>query len=351
MIGKEAQMSEAIKQIVSEFEKPVIDIPSDIMDAIKSSRLDLTQNIPDPQMLVSKGDLPVCTRGNFSFVIGLPGARKSFLCSGIAGAFLSENGCMGLDNPNGTGRLLWIDTEQAPGHVAKIGRRLNRIAGLATNINSENIIIHMLREFQPPMRHKIFDTCMRLYHPDFIVLDGVSDLVADPNSSEQSTSVINDLMAFTKEFDCHVLTVIHANVGSEKARGHLGSEALRKCETAIFAEAKGDITLCKWVKTRDMRPVDFAFMVMEGLPVETEYTSIEAKTDKLRQALSNIMPQHPGTITYSELKQKLMQQLGVKERSAEKNITKAVENGYIIKNQVGCYYLPKVENYNDSLPF
>ena len=125
---KEALMSEVIKQIVSEFEKPTIDIPPDIMDAIQNSRLDLSQNIPDPQMLVSKGNLPVCTRGNFSFVIGLPGARKSFLCSGIAGAFLNENGCMGLDNPNGTGKLLWIDTEQAPGHVAKIGRRLHRIA-------------------------------------------------------------------------------------------------------------------------------------------------------------------------------------------------------------------------------
>ena len=32
-------MSEAIKQIVSEFEKPVIEIPSDIMDAIQCSRL------------------------------------------------------------------------------------------------------------------------------------------------------------------------------------------------------------------------------------------------------------------------------------------------------------------------
>ena len=112
-------MSEAIKQIVGEFEKPIADIPSDVMDAIKNSRLDLSLNIPNPQMLVSKGDLPVCTRGNFSFVIGLPGARKSFLCSGIAGAFLNEDGCMGLDNPNGTGKLLWIDTEQAPGHVAK----------------------------------------------------------------------------------------------------------------------------------------------------------------------------------------------------------------------------------------
>ena len=34
-------MSEAIKQIVSEFEKPVIEIPSDIMDAIQCSRLEI----------------------------------------------------------------------------------------------------------------------------------------------------------------------------------------------------------------------------------------------------------------------------------------------------------------------
>lgn len=345
-------MSEETKKIIAEFDqKPEPDISPDILNAIKSSRLDLSLNIPDPQMLVSKGDLPVCTRGNFSFVIGLPGARKSFLCSGIAGAFLSENGCMGLDNPNGIGKLLWIDTEQAPGHVAKIGRRLHRIAGLTTNINSENIIIHMLREYQPPIRHKIFDACMNLYHPDFVVLDGVSDLIADPNSSEQSTAIINDLMAFTKEYDCHILTVIHANVGSEKARGHLGAEALRKCETAIFAESKGDTTLCKWAKTRDMRPMDFAFMVLEGLPVEAEYTPVEAKADKLQQILASVMPQYPATITYSELRQKLMVHLGVKERAAERNVTKAIENGYIIKNQVGCYYLPKIEKTNDTLPF
>lgn len=44
-----------------------------------------------------------------------------------------------------------------------------------------------------------------------------------------------------------------------------------------FAEAKGDVTLCKWAKTRDMRPMDFAFIVLEGLPVEAEYMPIEAK--------------------------------------------------------------------------
>ena len=100
-----------------------------------------------------------------------------------------------------------------------------------------------------------------------------------------------------------------------------------------------------------MRPMDFAFMVLEGLPVEAEYTPIEAKTDKLQQILSSIMPQYPATITYSELRQKLMLHLGVKESASEKNIKKAVENGYIIKNQVGCYYLPKIEKVNDTLPF
>lgn len=344
-------MSETIKQIVSEFEKPVIDIPADLLDAIKNSRLDLSQNIPDPQMLVSKEDLPVCTRGNFSFVIGLPGARKSFLCSGIAGAFLNESGCMGLDNPNGTGILLWIDTEQASGHVAKIGRRLHRIAGLTTNINSEKIIIHMLREFQPTLRHKIFDACMKLYHPDFVVLDGVSDLIADPNSSEQSTSVINDLMAFTKKYDCHILTVIHANVGSEKARGHLGAEALRKCETAIFAEADGDVTVCKWAKTRDMRPDEFAFTIVEGLPVASNYTGKQSKVDKLKQIITDSMPKLPNTVSYSDLCAKIMEIANIKIDAAKKKVSAATEKKLIIKNEVGMYHLPTIDDRPSDLPF
>jgi len=58
-------MSEAIKQIVGEFEKPIADIPSDVMDAIKNSRLDLSLNIPNPQMLVSKGLACMHTRKLF----------------------------------------------------------------------------------------------------------------------------------------------------------------------------------------------------------------------------------------------------------------------------------------------
>ena len=337
--------------LVQEREQMEKGIDPAVMAAISKSRLDLTQNIPDPQMLVSVGNLPVCTRGNFSIVIGHPGARKSFLCTGIAGAYINEDGCMGLDNPNGSGKLLWIDTEQADGHVARIGRRLHRIAGLPTDQNSVDIIIHMLREYQPDMRKQVFEACVNLYKPDFVVLDGIGDLITDPNNSEQATAIITEIMGISKKFDCHILTVIHANVGSEKARGHLGSEALRKCETAIFAEARVDTTVCKWVKTRDMRPSDFAFTVSEGLPVSTTLaTSVETE-DKLKRAINSIMVKGR-TMSYTELTEKLGAELGVKPRAAKTNVKKAEDLGYIVKNQVGLYYLKmRTNDAGNSLPF
>lgn len=344
-------MNDIINSIQSEFDKKPTSIDSELMQLLSSAKLDLSQNIPDPQMLVSINDLPICTRGNFSFVIGLPGARKSFLCTGIAGAFINENGCMGLDNPNGTGSILWIDTEQALGHVGRIGRRLHRIAGLPTDINIPSINIYLLREFQPDIRRKMFLAAVELHHPDFIVLDGVSDLIKDPNNSEQATSIITELMRVTKEYDCHILTVIHANFGSEKARGHLGSEASRKCETAILVEADGDYSVCKWAKTRDMRPNDFAFTVQNGLPIEVEYKGKESRMDKLQQDIETAMPPLPDVITFKDLTARIMNVSGIKYDASVKRIKKAVEKGYIIKNEAGMYHLPKMPDTQENLPF
>lgn len=346
-----ADLSMDINQYNAEAQDPAFEISPEIMEIIKNNRLDLSKNIPDPQALVSKESLPVCTRGNFSFVIGLPGSRKSFLCTGIAGAFLSETGCMGLDNPNGTGKLLWIDTEQAEGHVAKIGRRLHRIAKLPTNSNSEFVIIYMLREFTAEIRNEVLKACVNVYKPDFVVLDGISDLITDPNNSEQANGIITEIMAMSKEHNCHILTVIHANIGSEKARGHLGSEALRKCETAIYAEAHDDVTLCKWVKTRDMRPEDFAFTVVDGLPVKTEYVPNETKASKVIRDVISCMPKYPEVIHSSELKARIMSKRGVKIDAAKKNISLAEKGGYIASNGNGCYYIPECQKEDVLPPF
>ena len=345
---EQPQQPTQVQQIPTD---PVSD--EDLDRILDATEVDLTINIPDPEMLVSVGNTPLCTRNNFSVIIGQQGARKSFLCTAIAGAFVSKNGegCIGLDCPNGNGRLLWIDTEQADGHVARIKRRLHRIAGLPIDKNSDNIFVKCLREYKPDVRKRSTFRAIERYKPDFVVIDGLADLITDTNDNKQSSEVVTEIMATTKKNNCHVLTVIHANPGSEKARGHLGSECLRKSETAILAEAKGEVTLCRFLKTRDIRPNDFAFMVHDGLPIATDYMPPTDKSDKLYLAIKNIMPEWPERITYADLVEALKVELNIKERAAETNIEKATDKGYIKKISKGVYSLPPKEIVENEISF
>lgn len=125
---------------------------------IKNSRLDLSLNIPDPQMLVSKRRL-ACMHTRKLFVCHWSAwCKEKFSLFCIAYAFWMKMDVWDWIITGPANYFGLIQNKRR--HVAKIGRRLHRIAGFPININSENIIIHMLREFQPPMRHKIFDACM-----------------------------------------------------------------------------------------------------------------------------------------------------------------------------------------------
>lgn len=332
--------SEGVKVLVMKLEGKEYDpVDKEMLEKVEKCKLDLTKEIPDPEPLITLDGIPICTRGNFSVIIGLPGSRKSFLCTGIAGSILNEDGFLGMNCPNGVKKLLWIDTEQAPGHVARIGKRLNRIARLPVDINSKDSIIIMLREFSPSDRRKMVEFAIKYYNPDMVVLDGLSDLITDPNNPEQSTEVISYLMDVTKKLDCHIMTVIHSNIGSEKARGHLGSEALRKCEMAISIVADGDNSLCKFDKTRDVRPNDFNFTIFDGLPTLRQISdkTIDDKYNEVFETMDKIMPDIPETLSYAELYSRLMSFNGIAIATAKRMIGYAIDHNIIAKNTVGRY--------------
>ena len=324
-------MNEADK-ILAQF----ADVTPEIQAMLDDTLIDMSVDIPEPEHLISQNGRPVCTRGNFSVIIGLPGSRKSFLCTAIAGAFL-KGAYLGLDGKGDDSFLLWIDTEQAKGHVQRIGKRLNKICKVSSNSNMSCLKIHCLRDYDPDKRRDFLLAALELYKPVFVVLDGLSDLIIDANSVEQSTSIVNDIMTLTSKYQCHMLTVIHANIGSEKARGHLGSEALRKCETAMFVKANGEITKCSFQKSRDIRPDDFSYMVSNNLPILTEH--VEVKTDKTWEDLKKVMPEYPNTISHTEIKKKL-KALIMSDGTANNRIKVGVDKGYIQKNGSGSYHLP-----------
>ena len=87
-------------------------------------------------------------------------------------------------------------------------------------------------------RIEFIEYCMREQYKDIglIVIDGVADLVSDVNDIEQSNDCVQKLMEWSANYDCHIISVIHSNFGSNKATGHLGSCLMKKTETEIHLE-------------------------------------------------------------------------------------------------------------------
>lgn len=67
--------------------------------------------------------------------------------------------------------------------------------------------------------------------PLFIVLDVSTDCIEDFNRSDKSMELIDSMNMAINESDVTFLCLIHENPGSEKARGHFGTELMNKSST------------------------------------------------------------------------------------------------------------------------
>ena len=63
------------------------------------------------------------------------------------------------------------------------------------------------------------------------------------------------------------------------------------------------------------------------------------------------MPKLPNTISYSDLCTKIMETANIKIDAAKKKVSAATEKKLIIKNEVGMYHLPTIDDKPSDLPF
>lgn len=228
--------------------------------------IDLAEQLPDPQPIVRIWGNLIASRGNVSTVVGLAKSRKTFLTAAVASGFLSSSDFLGFDTP-ATGKVVYIDTEQARAHVHKIARRILRSIGLPTDRNHDQLVVAALRELTPDQRREATGEILRRYKPDLLILDGVADLCNDPNDLHESEALTCELMRWSSEYDNHILCVLHTNPGGDKARGHLGSALLRKSETVMLVKADGDTSTVGPQYCRNEPFTEFAFQInTSGLP-------------------------------------------------------------------------------------
>ena len=218
--------------------------------------------------------IPIGTYGNFSFVQAPPKSMKTFFVSLLGSAFCNPKGkfTRGMDSFRDNKHFVHFDTEQGEWHAQRV---FKRIQWMNKGLKLDFYHTFALRKISYRSRIDFIEyylDCMREEGKEIglVVIDGVADLVSDANNLEESSAIVQKIMAWTTIYNCHIVTVIHSNNGSDKPTGHLGSFLEKKAETQIQLSRDenklGAITVsCKRSRNTPFEQFDFK-LDEEGLP-------------------------------------------------------------------------------------
>ena len=217
---------------------------------------------------------PICTYGNFSFIQAPPKSMKTFFVSLLSSAFCNPKGThtKGMNSFREGKQFVHFDTEQGEWHSQRV---FKRIQWMNKGLSLDFYHTFALRQINYKTRIDFIEYYLDNLKQEgkeigLVVIDGIADLVSDVNNLEESSAITQKIMAWTSMYNCHIVTVIHSNNGSDKPTGHLGSFLEKKAETQIQLvkdENKlGAITVsCKRSRSTPFESFDFK-LDEAGLP-------------------------------------------------------------------------------------
>ncbi|MBR6655511.1 MAG: AAA family ATPase [Alistipes sp.] len=310
-------------------------------NAIKPHLIDASANIPDPIPIISRYGSVIASEGNISAIVGAAKSKKTFLCTALVGALLRPSGTVGFGiAPSHKTTVLWVDTEQSASHVLKVIQRIHRMAGVDETAPFDRLQTLTLREVEPKERFNILRDAIAYYRPRLVVVDGISDLMYNSNCIEESDAVVGEFMALTTEYNCHIMSVLHTNPNSDKARGHIGSTLQRKVETMIYVRKVGERSVVEPQYCRNEEFAPFAFHVTEeGLPEECEMPNEHYENEKGENVCVKIIREgYPNGIERKVLITKLVDETNISRAYARVKLSRVIAQGLLIERG-GLLYL------------
>ena len=349
------------------------------LQKLNKGRFDPTTTLSHPTPILQLKGITICTAGNISNIQGpAKSAKSSVMGAAIAAILRSLLGkpeateeTLGFDCKLGTQdnelpkRILHFDTEQSPYHHYKfcmdILKRAKITIGEQKTLPFEsyslvNIDHHQRRNL---IEHKATELARHAAGNGIacLFLDGVADIISDPNDARESFEVVEWLRQLAVKHQTTVITILHENpTDAGKARGHLGSQIIRKCETnlrvakgkagtganavsTIWVErARGiqipesDGVKISWCRDKDRHTIhDASVAAGRTTPSapKTRPSSRAKKPQAIKDWLMNTALKKPAT--HRDLVASIMQRQQCKERTAKTRIQEWVAEGLIHK--------------------
>ena len=220
--------------------------------------VDLTDNIlslaeyyPETKMILTFKGVGFGAIGGIQFITGHQKNGKTFLMAQLMAAILNgsceraKQFIPGLqfneelrgEYPNPS--VLYVDTEQEKENTAKVAKRVHWLCGWPLDVPNDRFNVVWLRaEDSNEGRWTKVKAAIDKYQPLAVFVDGIRDVLGDFNDLKESASLIDQCMTITTYKHCTFWSVLHENPGSDKMRGHLGTEAANKASDVIRVTKK-----------------------------------------------------------------------------------------------------------------
>ena len=201
------------------------------------------------------------TAKNLSVLVAGAGVGKSSICESILASMLNPDcDSLGFKVQESVQRAIFIDCERDYDLVDECTERMHR---RAKNEDKERrCLIAGVREcFTIKSKKEKITALVKYFKPQLLLIDGIADLVHAPNNEEETANIYLWLIELITKNDLSIITTIHPRANDSKARGHLGSEMLRRAYGLLYVSENIDKTI-KTISTQKARagsPVKLSF--------------------------------------------------------------------------------------------
>lgn len=319
---------------------------------------------------ISYENAPIIADASITLVQGKAKSHKSRLAETFCSLLLShgKKQLMGFKKYTMSNSycVLYVDTERA--HLTDFAAALQRIktgAGHNKMQPMENLIWYSIKMRKREKRlistkaaiiaaqRKMEQRGLKGYGL-LVVLDVISDCIVSFNNDADSNKFYDYIGMLCETYGVSFLLVLHENPGSEKARGHLGTEGMNKASTVIqigYEKDSGgentEIIKIKILASRNaphLQPIYVQFK--EGQLTDADPTRVKeiakekgkaGSMEIAAEALERIFSEKADgeNIGKQDILTLLAAEAGISERTAERRINDIVALGYIITDKQG----------------
>lgn len=291
-------------------------------ELLEKCRVNRHTQLVEQKYLLEINGVKCFPRGDLVAISGKEKCGKTTVCRMLTTAMLrGEYG--GIKSREENLRILWIDTEQAKTSTRSVSRAVDMMCGFEPT--GDQLFFVNLRECESKEDMRGFVRFMfDQYRPDFVILDGIRDLIHDFNDVKESSEIVLECMRLAsgvtseqaneqclhERKSCCVACVLHQNKTKEDnaMRGHLGTELANK-SGEVWEASRDENGVFKFEQTRSRAcPVELPLnyrIRTEQYVDERDATTEDVGIPEIIQRIVDAESEEDGSVSKDMIKTKL----------------------------------------------